>query len=198
MNKITKGNVVKFIGADGLLNGGTVVDFFRKNNEEFVLINTLDGKKISKNINDVHPIKRQQRGRISAKFIDELKEEIRLENANPQTEEMLAHQVAATSEEPEREETIVPVESKESEVVSRLRGLLKDNDLIIKTRDAEIYELRRHIKDLEDKLEHFNVPHLLLAVQGLGDALLAASINKEGDMVQELLKIINKLTGVTK
>lgn len=198
MNKITKGNVVKFIGADGLLNGGTVVEFSRKDNEEFVLLNTLDGKKISKNINDVHPIKRQQRGRISAKFIDDLKEEIRLENANLPTEEMLAHQVAATSEEPERKEVVVPVESKESEEVSRLKGLLMEKDDIIKDRDAVIDELRWHKKDLEDKVVYLNVPHLLLAVQGLGDALLAASINKEGDMVQELLKIINKLTGVTK
>lgn len=64
MAKIKKGSIVKFTDPDGFLDGETVVDFTRKDNVEYLLINNLEGKNIAKKRVDVQLIERQQRGRV--------------------------------------------------------------------------------------------------------------------------------------
>lgn len=121
MTKINKGNVVKFIDAEGLLNGGTVIEFTKAGNEEYALINTLDGKKVRKRISDVHPINRQQRGRVSAVFLEKLKEEIEQENANTPKEERIVPKSPSAVEEVQRMVYTAPVVNEESEEVDRLK-----------------------------------------------------------------------------
>lgn len=194
MNKISKGNVVKFVDADGAMNGGTVVEFTRKDNEEYALINTLDGKKISKKKDSLQLIKRQQRGRISAKYMEELKEEIRIENVNTPKQ--------SVNKEPVIEESVgqVQVIVDESDLVKELREELLNKDVKVKTYEAELHKNREYIRSLEAQVENRpeskNVTNLLMTVKGLSEALLAASLNKEGDMVQELLKVIAKLNDI--
>lgn len=201
MTKINKGNVVKFIDSEGLLNGGTVIEFTKTGNEEYALINTLDGKKVRKRISDVHPINRQQRGRVSAVFLEKLKEEIEQENANTPKEERIAPKVSSVVEEVQETVYTGSVVNEESEEVDRLKCLLIKKDEIIECYQTEIKDYRKRINELEQKgtesnsLPH-NADHLKLTIKGLGDALLATSLNKEGDMVQELLKVINKLNGL--
>lgn len=196
MNKISKGNVVKFIDSEGVLNGGTVVELLQKDNEEYALINTLDDKKIRKKLSDLHPIKRQQRGRVSAKFMDELKEEIKQENANSSFKHTMTFCVASDLEPSGTKELNVPAVVEPNDEVADLKRLLEEKNMIILTKDAEIENNRCYIKDLENRLSTFNSANAAFTIKGLGDALLATSINKEGDMVQELLKIINRLNGV--
>lgn len=201
MTKINKGNVVKFIDSEGLLNGGTVIEFTKTGNEEYALINTLDGKKVRKRISDVHPINRQQRGRVSAVFLEKLKEEIEQENANTPKEERIAPKVSSVVEEVQETVYTGSVVNEESEEVDRLKRLLIEKDEIIECYQREIKDHHKRINELEQKgtesnsLPH-NADHLKLTIKGLGDALLATSLNKEGDMVQELLKVINKLNGL--
>lgn len=201
MTKINKGNVVKFIDAEGLLNGGTVIEFTKAGNEEYALINTLDGKKVRKRISDVHPINRQQRGRVSAVFLEKLKEEIEQENANTPKEERIVPKSPSAVEEVQRMVYTAPVVNEESEEVDRLKCLLIKKDEIIECYQREIKDHRKRINELERKCTESNSlsqnsEHLILTIKGLGDALLATSLNKEGDMVQELLKVINKLNGL--
>lgn len=59
MAKIKKGSIVKFTDLGGFLDGGTVVDFTRKDNVEYLLINSLEGKNIAKKRIDVQLIERQ-------------------------------------------------------------------------------------------------------------------------------------------
>lgn len=59
MSKIKVGSIVKFTDSEGRLDGGTVVDFLRKDNQDCLLINSLEGRKIVKNRNDVSLIQRQ-------------------------------------------------------------------------------------------------------------------------------------------
>jgi len=75
MAKIKKGSIVKFTDSDGFLDGGTVVDFTRKDNVEYLLINNLEGKNIAMKRIDVQLIERQQRGRVPVKFMEDLKAE---------------------------------------------------------------------------------------------------------------------------
>lgn len=201
MTKINKGNVVKFIDSEGLLNGGTVIEFTKTGNEEYALINTLDGKKVRKRISDVHPINRQQRGRVSAVFLEKLKEEIEQENANTPKEERIAPKVPSVVEEVQETVYTGSVVNEESEEVDRLKRLLIEKDEIIECYQREIKDHRKRINELERKCTESNSlsqnsEHLILTIKGLGDALLATSLNKEGDMVQELLKVINKLNGL--
>lgn len=80
MAKIKKGSIVKFTDPDGFLDGGTVVDFTRKDNVEYLLINNLEGKNIAKKRIDVQLIERQQRGRVPVKFMEDLKAELHKAN----------------------------------------------------------------------------------------------------------------------
>lgn len=201
MTKINKGNVVKFIDSEGLLNGGTVIEFTKTGNEEYALINTLDGKMVRKRISDVHPINRQQRGRVSAVFLEKLKEEIEQENANTPKEERIAPKVPSVVEEVQETVYTGSVVNEESEEVDRLKRLLIEKEEIIECYQREIKDHRKRINELERKCTESNSlsqnsEHLILTIKGLGDALLATSLNKEGDMVQELLKVINKLNGL--
>lgn len=75
MSKIKVGSIVKFTDSEGRLDGGTVVDFLRKDNQDCLLINSLEGRKIVKNRNDVSLIQRQQRGKVPASFLSDLKKE---------------------------------------------------------------------------------------------------------------------------
>lgn len=75
MSKIKVGSVVKFTDSEGRLDGGTVIDFLRKDNQECLLINSLEGKKIVKKRVEVSLIQRQQRGRVAASFLVDMKEE---------------------------------------------------------------------------------------------------------------------------
>lgn len=59
MNKVTRGNIVKFRDKEGKLNGGTVIELVRKDNEDCALINTLEGDKVIKKKSELIPINRQ-------------------------------------------------------------------------------------------------------------------------------------------
>ena len=73
MSKIKVGSIVKFTDSEGRLDGGTVIDFLRKDNQECLLINSLEGKKIVKKRVEVSLIQRQQRGRVAASFLVDMK-----------------------------------------------------------------------------------------------------------------------------
>lgn len=196
MNKITKGNIVKFVDPDGLINGGTVVEFTKKDNEEYLMINTLDGKRVLKKKSIVSPIKRQQRGRVSAKFMEDFKEEIRIENENLPIKEV---QIIKKKMKESTDGVQIGTEEQDK-MIDDLKKQLSDRDSVIKTLKCEIESLSEHIGLLNSRIANSsspkNVDNLSITVKGLSDALLAASINKEGDMVQELLKIISKLNNI--
>lgn len=186
MNKIKKGSIVKFHDADGRLNGGTVVDFTRKDNEDYALINALEGEKIVKKKSELTLIVRQQRGRVPANFMNNLKEEIRIENE----EKVISHLKLVSDETPDS------ITVKEEVLVERLKTLLSQKDAIIKTQSDTISLLNERIaKFVKEKLP-LNQNNLILTVKGLSDALLASSINNEADMVQELINVIGKLNGI--
>lgn len=187
MNKIKKGSIVKFHDADGRLNGGTVVDFTRKDNEDYALINALEGDKIMKKKSELTLIVRQQRGRVPANFMNNLKEEIRIEN-----EEKALLEAASD----ELNKNAPNVRVKEEVLVERLKTLLSQRDAIIKNQNDTISLLNEKIAELEKEKVPLNQNNLILTIKGLSDALLASSMNKEADMVQELINIIGKLNGI--
>ena len=76
MEQIKKGKVVKFRDGNGALNGGTVIEIIKGTNGKVALINTLEGKNIQKPLGSLFLVKRQERGRISSKFLNNLSKEL--------------------------------------------------------------------------------------------------------------------------
>ena len=76
-NRIEQGIVVKFVEHNGILNGGTVVSVL---DDSRIAINTLDGRNIVKNTEDVEICRYQRRGKASKSFLTKLQKE--LDNKN--------------------------------------------------------------------------------------------------------------------
>ena len=195
MNKVKVGNIVKFLDRDGNLNGGTVRAFKRQNNEEMVIINSLDGKEVKMKKNDLTLIHRQQRGRISAQYLSELKEEIEKENKEGGV--LAANESKVENGEPEPVQT---TELPQDELIEELKRKLL-------VRDQAINDYRDMVNSLQEENSNLkknkpvtqppcNQEDLIFTIKGLSDALVAASINKEGDSIMELLKIINRLNRI--
>lgn len=69
----------------------------------------------------------------------------------------------------------------------------------IQEKDEEIAKLKEELQSLRSKEESkaiANNENLTFTVKALGDALLISSLSKEGDVVAELLKIVNKLNNI--
>lgn len=64
---------------------------------------------------------------------------------------------------------------------------------VVRSLEAENKSLRNKISELE--LINPNVK-LILTIKGLGNALTMAALEKEADVVAELLKVINQLNDI--
>lgn len=196
MAKIKKGSIVKFTDSDGFLDGGTVVDFTRKDNVEYLLINNLEGKNIAKKRTDVQLIERQQRGRVPVKFMEDLKAE--LHKANEAAGLVREPQMGGSEEQPK--ESVIEEIIEQSEVESNSEQNLLNQcveidylNKVVRSLEAENKSLRNKISELE--LINPNVK-LILTIKGLGNALTMAALEKEADVVAELLKVINQLNDI--
>lgn len=212
MDKVTQGNIVKFSDTAGKTDGGTVIEIIKKDNTDCALINTLEGKKIIKKISELIPIKRQQRGRVSAKFMSDLKDEIDSENENITA---YASPVPISSGESESHISPTPIlENDKDEKVSSSLNIEEEetilslnNQLILK--DQRIISLKESIDQLNkenDELRtkkcslsqysNVNIEHIKHTIKGLGNALLAASACNNEEVIKELLYVIEKLNGI--
>lgn len=198
MAKIKKGSIVKFTDSDGFLDGGTVVDFTRKDNVEYLLINNLEGKNIAKKRTDVQLIERQQRGRVPVKFMEDLK--VELNKVNEAAGLVREPQMGGSEEQPKEsviEETIEQpkVENSNNSEQNLLNQCVEIDYLnkVVRSLEAENKSLRNKISELE--LINPNVK-LILTIKGLGNALTMAALEKEADVVAELLKVINQLNDI--
>lgn len=187
MAKIKKGSIVKFTDPDGFLDGGTVVDFTRKDNVEYLLINNLEGENIAKKRTDVQLIERQQRGRVPVKFMEDLKAE--LHKANEAAGLVRESQMRGSEE--QLKESIIE-ENLEQNLLNQCVEIDYLNK-VVHSLEAENKSLRNKISELE--LINPNVK-LILTIKGLGNALTMAALEKEADVVAELLKVINQLNDI--
>lgn len=87
--RFKKGNIVKYKDRDGNKSGGTIVDIISENGEKYALINSIDGTNVRKRVSDLSLICRQQRGRVSSKFMEEFKEELEFENTKNEPKEVI-------------------------------------------------------------------------------------------------------------
>lgn len=211
MSNIKVGSIVKFTDSEGRLDGGTVVDFLRKDNQDCLLINSLEGRKIVKNRNDVSLIQRQQRGKVPASFLSDLKKECDKVNIQagldiiPYEEKVQEPVIVKSTQNQVKQKDGVSSEAKEvppyvsSYLDNKLKKLKEENNNLshqIALKDEEIDRLNSEINSLrnrEEKSINSVNENLVFTVKTLGDALLISSLQKEGEVVSELLKIINKL-----
>ena len=196
MNKAKVGKIVKFRDKDGRLNGGLIKDLVRENNIEYAIVNTLESEEAKVRKTDLILVNRQQRGRVSARFLGDLRDEIEKENANTFI--------------PVGEDTSAPVNDNEQYTGTKLpqQKIIKKLELKLAAREQTIKDYKTTVERLQLENEKLraatavgshpllNQENLILTIKGLNNALLAASINKEGDMVLELTGIISKLNGI--
>ena len=89
-----------------------------------------------------------------------------------------------------------------SYIENKVKKLTDSNKLLqsqIQEKDEEIAKLKEELQSLRSKEESkaiANNENLTFTVKALGDALLISSLSKEGDVVAELLKIVNKLNNI--
>lgn len=212
MDKVTQGNIVKFSDTAGKTNGGTVIEIIKKDNAYCALINTLEGKKIIKKISELIPIKRQQRGRVSAKFMSDFKDEINSENKNimaytspapissGESERHLSPTPTLENNKDEKASSSLNIEEEETILSLKNQLILKDQ-LIISLKES-IDQLSKENDKLRTKNEAFsqdsnvNVEQIKYTIKGLGNALLAASTSNNEEVIKELICVIEKLNGI--
>lgn len=212
MDKVTQGNIVKFSDTAGKTNGGTVIEIIKKDNTDCALINTLEGKKIIKKISELIPIKRQQRGRVSAKFMSDLKDEIDSENEN-----ITAYASPAPISSGESESHISPtpiLENDKDEKVSSSLNIEEEETILslnnqLISKDRTIISLKESTDQLSKENEELrtkrcslsqasnaNIERIKYTIKGLGNALLAASACNNEEVIKELINVIEKLNGI--
>lgn len=196
MNKAKVGKIVKFRDTDGRLNGGLIKDLLRENNIEYAIVNTLESEEVKVRKSDLILVNRQQRGRVSARFLGDLRDEIEKENANT-----FIPIVDDTSAPVNDNEPYTGTRTSQQKIIKKLESKLVAREQAIKDYKATVERLKLENEKLRDATAVGSQPllnqeNLILTIKGLNNALLAASINREGDMVLELTGIISKLNGI--
>lgn len=186
MEQIKKGKVVKFRDGNGALNGGTVIEIIKGTNGKVALINTLEGKNIQKPLGSLFLVKRQERGRISSKFLNNLSKELDEANKEAGVEKEIVHHDILDAPPSQQVSAIVnnSHENEYKEEMLRLKDLLKQ-------KDKEILELNEKVS------ENSNVERLKTALKGLSEAITALSIESKDtqpDTIQILTDTIVKLS----
>ena len=196
MAKIKKGSIVKFTDPDGFLDGGTVIDFTRKDNVEYLLINNLEGKNIAKKRTDVQLIERQQRGRVPVKFMEDLKAELHKAN---EAAGLIRESQMGSEEQPKESVIEETIEQPKVENVNSGHNTLNDH-LEIEYLKERVHSLEAENKSPRNKISELELINpnvkLILTIKGLGNALTMAALEKEADVVAELLKVINQLNDI--
>lgn len=196
MNKAKVGKIVKFRDADGRLNGGLIKDLVRENNVEYAIVNTLESEEAKVKKSDLILVNRQQRGRVSARFLGDLRDEIERENSNSPVAKEDSTTSASANENVQYKGTKVS----QQKIIKKLELKLAAREQAIKDYKATVERLQSENDRLKSSTACsqllLNQENLILTIKGLNNALIAASINKEGDMVLELTTVISKLNGI--
>lgn len=182
--QIKKGKVVKFRDGNGALNGGTVVEIIKGTNGRIALINTLDGKNIQKPLGNLFLVKRQERGRISNKFLNNLSEELDKANKEAGVEKEVLQD--------NNSELLPPPVSLPSSVEYIEDSLQKK----ISTLEEIILQKEKEIDFLKDQISSLSINKKTeIAINGLSDALISLSIenNSQPNTIQILAETILKL-----
>ena len=90
------------------------------------------------------------------------------------------------------------------------KKIIKDLERKLEVRDKALRDLETKYNGMKEELERWKAgtmtiessqelldqEKLIFTIKGLNNALFAATINKEGEMVLELTKVINHLNGI--
>lgn len=203
MNQAKVGKVVKFYDDRGLMNGGVIKDFTRIENVDYAVVNTFEGETLPVKRIDLTVVDRRQPGPTSKRFLNELKEDIAREN-----QKKIGTEVLDTR--PVEYTPPSPMEYQEVAKKVSQKKIIKDLERKLDVREKALRDLETKYNGMKEELERWKAgivttessqelleqEKLIFTIKGLNNALLAAAINKEGDMVLELTNIINHLNGI--
>lgn len=203
MNQAKVGKVVKFNDDRGLLNGGVIKDFTRIENVDYAVVNTFEGETLPVKRSDLTVVDRRQPGPTSKRFLNELKEDIAREN-------QLKTGIEVPDARPVEYTPPSPMEYQEAAKKVSQKKIIKDLERKLDVREKALRDLETKYNGMKEELERWKAgivttegsqelleqEKLIFTIKGLNNALLAAAINKEGDMVLELTNIINHLNGI--
>lgn len=203
MNQAKVGKVVKFNDDRGLLNGGVIKDFTRIENVDYAVVNTFEGETLPVKRSDLTVVDRRQPGPTSKRFLNELKEDIAREN-------QLKSGIEVPDARPVEYTPPSPMEYQEAAKKVSQKKIIKDLERKLDVREKALRDLETKYNGMKEELERWKAgivttessqelleqEKLIFTIKGLNNALLAAAINKEGDMVLELTNIINHLNGI--
>lgn len=203
MNQAKVGKVVKFNDDRGLLNGGVIKDFTRIENVDYAVVNTFEGETLPVKRSDLMVVDRRQPGPTSKRFLNELKEDIAREN-------QLKTGIEVPDARPVEYTPPSPMEYQEAAKKVSQKKIIKDLERKLDVREKALRDLETKYNGMKEELERWKAgivttessqelleqEKLIFTIKGLNNALLAAAINKEGDMVLELTNIINHLNGI--
>lgn len=193
------GQIVKFKNSDGTLNGGTIAGF-QKNSlgSDVVLINTLDGNKVTVSYDKCIGIKHQIIGKQSKAFIDKVKKDIEIHNngvnSNPDNKKQKEELQLWINKYNELSNVLT---DKNHEIETLIK---ENNELIEKYRSKdnqykELEELNSKLqKDLTRNTD--SQENLHYTIIGLKKAILAGVDNNHKEQIETLLDVIMDLIGV--
>lgn len=171
-----EGSIVKFKDRNGDKSGGTIIEFIYERGEKYALINCVDGSRVRKRASDLTLIQRQQRGRVSAKFLEDFKNEILNGRDTADNIEMDNTDDYDTPDESYSEsesecDTILAVATNDSikvesdidsekyslkRTIAELRSLVNDRDVEIEQLKGQIDDRDNIIKEFEYRLNESN------------------------------------------
>ena len=203
MNQAKVGKVVKFYDDRGLMNGGGIKDFTRIENVDYAVVNTFEGETLPVKRIDLTVVDRRKPGPTSKRFLNELKEDIARENQKKTG-------IEAPDVRPDVYIPPSPMEYQEAAKKVSQKKIIKDLERKLEVRDKALRDLETKYNGMKEELERWKAgtmtidssqelleqEKLIFTIKGLNNALFAATINKEGEMVLELTKIINHLNGI--
>lgn len=193
---ITAGKIVKFVDEKGEISAGTVTDIIKKDGIRKALINTIDGKKISKVLSDIFLVKNSVRGKRSSTLLKEVAASLGKEIVTIDVQKQLPPIVS-----PGPIRSITPDENSPEEENKKLyqeNDILKsENEELKKNQEAlerKIEELKNYIKQPSPNAEI--IRRMEKTISYLTRAIEAKAVGSDFEMITELTSCIKMLNGL--
>ena len=192
---ITGGKIVKFIDGAGNTTAGTVIEIVRSGGQKMAKINTIDGKRVLKNLGDLFEVKNSVRGKRASKVLEEVATSLG-KKVIPVPDSPIVGPASALSQiTPPSKSYASLTTAADSSLMEEMKKQLKEIAVEKNLLQAENTSLKQQI----DSLQSFasNEEQLKLTICCLADSLQEAVSSLEYDkIVTSLIGCIKKLNKI--
>lgn len=183
MDFVKAGKVVKFIDENGEKNAGTVVEIVKQQGIKKVVINTIEGKTIIKNLKDLYLVKNEVRGKRSISVLKEVAEELGKEVIETKLPKKDSYLVVG-------DKVLKPLKSNEGESEN-----IVDKDEVVKDLEFKVLSLEQQLSSSKEQIN--DLEKMKVSIIHLAKALKVRTTESgESKTINELLTCILELNNL--